>query len=48
VRGVWRRNLTTRTGDSDTSISVQLLLKGFGSSDSAADRLLDRGILGYD
>ena len=48
VRTVWRRNLTRRTGESDTSISLQLILKGFGNPASAADRLLDRGILGYD
>ncbi len=47
VRTVWRRNLARRTGESDTSISLQLILKGFGSSDSSADRLLDRGILDY-
>jgi LPS-assembly protein len=48
VRTIWRRNVTRRTGDSDTSISLQLILKGFGNPASAADRLLDRGILGYD
>jgi LPS-assembly protein len=48
VRTVWRRNVTRRTGEQDTSISLQLILKGFGNSASAADRLLDRGILGYD
>jgi LPS-assembly protein len=48
VRSVWRRNLTRRTGESDTSFSLQLILKGFGNPASAADRLLDRGILGYD
>lgn len=47
IRSVWRRNLARRTGESDTSISLQLILKGFGSSNSAADRLLDRGILDY-
>jgi LPS-assembly protein len=48
IRTVWRRNLTRRTGESDTSFSLQLILKGFGNPGSAADRLLDRGILGYD
>jgi LPS-assembly protein len=48
IRAVWRRNLTRRTGESDTSISLQLILKGFGNPASAAERLLDRGILGYD
>ena len=48
VRLVARRNLTTRDGGSDSSISLQLLLKGFGSTRSPAESLLDRGILGYD
>jgi LPS-assembly protein len=48
VRLVARRYLTSRDGESDSSIALQLLLKGFGSSGSAAERLLDRGILGYD
>ena len=48
VRTVWRRNVTRRTGEQDTSISLQLILKGFGNPASAADQLLDRGILGYD
>ena len=48
VRLIARRNLTSRDGDSDSSVNVQLLLKGFGSSGSPAERLLERGILGYD
>lgn len=48
VRLVARRYLTSRDGESDSSITLQLLLKGFGSSGSPAERLLDRGILGYD
>jgi len=48
VRVVARRNLTSREGESDSSVTLQLLLKGFGSSGSPAERLLDRGILGYD
>ncbi|MGI9344098.1 MAG: LPS-assembly protein LptD [Gammaproteobacteria bacterium] len=47
IRTSVRRYLASRTGDSDTSFSVQLILKGFGSPNSAADRLLDRGILSY-
>lgn len=47
VRGIWRRSLTDRTGESDTSFSVQLQLKGLGNNKSAADRWLDRGILDY-
>jgi len=48
IRLVARRYLTSRDGDSDASVSLQLLLKGFGSSGSAAERMLDRGILGFD
>ncbi len=48
VRVVARRYLTSRDGNLDSSVSLQLLLKGFGSSGSPAERLLDRGILGYD
>lgn len=53
IRGVWRSYLTRPTSElvkseSDTSITVQLVLKGFSSVGNSADRLLDRGILGYD
>jgi LPS-assembly protein len=48
LRLVARRNLATREGDSDTSVTLQLVLKGFGSRGSPAERLLGRGILGYD
>jgi len=48
VRSVWRRYIASRDGNFDTSISLQLILKGFGSRDSAAEDILDRGILGYD
>jgi len=48
VRLVANRNLTTRDGQSDSAISLQLLLKGFGSATSPAESLLGRGILGYD
>ena len=47
IRGIVRRSLTDRTGESDTSFSVQLQLKGLGNNTSAADRWLDRGILDY-
>ncbi|HJP37793.1 MAG TPA: LPS assembly protein LptD [Gammaproteobacteria bacterium] len=47
IRGIWQRNLTNRAGESDTSFSVQLLLKGLGNNTSAADHWLDRGILDY-
>lgn len=48
VRLVARRYLTSRDGNSDSSVALQLVLKGFGSSGSPAERLLDRGILGFD
>ena len=47
VRGVWRSNLTRRNGESDESIGFQFVLKGFGDPGTAAESLLDRGILGY-
>ena len=47
IRTSVRRYLASRTGDSDIGFSIQLILKGFGSADSAADRMLDRGILSY-
>ncbi|MEO8223209.1 MAG: LPS assembly protein LptD [Gammaproteobacteria bacterium] len=48
IRLVARRYLNGRDGSSDTAITLQLLLKGFGNSGSPAERLLDRGILGFD
>lgn len=47
IRTSVRRYLASRAGDADIGFSVQLILKGFGSPNSAADRLLDRGILSY-
>ena len=46
IRSIWKRSLTNRTGDSDTSFTIQVQLKGLGKNTSAADRWLDRGILG--
>jgi len=48
IRLVARRGLTNRDGESDTSLSLQLLLKGFGSRGSAAESMLDRDTLGFD
>jgi hypothetical protein len=45
---VTQRHLTSRDGDSDTAITLQLLLKGFGSPGSRPEQLLGRGTLGYD
>jgi len=47
IRGLLRRSLTNRTGESDTSFSIQLQLKGLSNNTSAADRWLDRGTLDY-
>jgi len=48
LRAIWRRHLARRTGESDTSFSIQLVLKGFSSVGKSPAKLLDRGILGYD
>lgn len=48
LRLVTQRNLTSRDGDSDTAVTLQLLLKGFGGRGSPPEQLLGRGTLGYD
>jgi LPS-assembly protein len=47
LRLIGRRYISARTGDSDSSISVQLQLRGFSDEGGAPEELLDRGILGY-
>ncbi len=47
LRLVTRRHISTRDGTRDTSIGLQLVLKGMTSLGSKADRLLEHGILGY-
>jgi len=47
LRLVSRRFLTTRDGTRDSSVGLQLVLKGLSSVGSQADKLLERGILGY-
>ena len=47
LRMVSRRYLSTRDGNRDSSFGIQLVLKGMGSVGTAADRSLERGILGY-
>lgn len=47
IRLVGRRYISTRDGTEDTSVGLQLVLKGMASVGTAADRLLERGILGY-
>ncbi|MDG2376985.1 MAG: LPS assembly protein LptD [Woeseiaceae bacterium] len=47
LRLVGRRYISTRDGTQDSSIGLQLVLKGMTSVGTAAGRLLERGILGY-
>ena len=47
LRLVARRFISTRDGTQDSSIGLQLVLKGMTSVGTAADKLLERGILGY-
>jgi LPS-assembly protein len=47
LRLISRRYISTRDGTRDSSIGLQLVLKGMTSVGTAADRLLERGILGY-
>ncbi|ANO51938.1 hypothetical protein BA177_12650 [Woeseia oceani] len=48
LRLVSRRHISTRDGTQDSSIGLQLVLKGMTSLGTAADKLLERGILGYE
>ena len=47
LRLVSRRHISTRDGSIDSSIGLQLVLKGMTSVGNAADKMLERGILGY-
>ena len=47
LRLVSRRYISTRDGTRDSSVGLQLVLKGMTSIGTAADKLLERGILGY-
>ncbi|MEM9207899.1 MAG: LPS assembly protein LptD [Pseudomonadota bacterium] len=47
LRLVSRRYVSTREGTQDSSVGLQLVLKGMASVGSSADRILERGILGY-
>jgi len=47
LRLVSRRHISTRDGTRDSSIGLQLVLKGMTNVGTAADKLLERGILGY-
>ena len=47
LRLVSRRFISARDGTRDSSFGLQLVLKGMTSVGTAADKLLERGILGY-
>jgi LPS-assembly protein len=47
LRLVSRRYISTRDGTRESSFGLQLVLKGMASVGTAADKLLERGILGY-
>jgi LPS-assembly protein len=47
VRLVTRRFISRRDGTRDTSFGLQFIFKGMASVGTGADRLLERGILGY-
>jgi len=47
LRLVSRRYISARDGTRDSSFGLQLVLKGMTSVGTAADKLLERGILGY-
>jgi LPS-assembly protein len=47
LRLVTRRYVSTRDGTQDSSIGLQFVLKGMTSVGTAADKMLERGILGY-
>ena len=47
LRLVSRRHISDRDGTRDSSIGLQLVLKGLSSVGTAADKMLERGILGY-
>ena len=47
LRLVSRRFISKRDGTRDSSIGLQLVLKGMTAVGTAADKLLERGILGY-
>ena len=47
LRLVGRRFISTRDGTEDTSIGLQLVLRGMMDIGTAVDRLLENGILGY-
>ena len=47
IRFIAREYISTRDGTQDTSFGLQLVLKGMSSVGTSADKMLERGILGY-
>lgn len=47
LRVIGRRYIIRSTGETDSTVSLQLELKGFSQSVASPEELLDRGILGY-
>lgn len=47
LRLIGRRYVSRRTGESDSSFTVQFQLRGFTDEGDSPEQLLDRGILGY-
>jgi len=47
LRLVSRRHISARDGTRESSFGLQLILKGMASVGTAADKILERGILGY-
>ncbi|HEX4023192.1 MAG TPA: LPS assembly protein LptD, partial [Steroidobacteraceae bacterium] len=47
LRAVWQRSVTTRTGERDTGVSVQLELTGLSNVGSQVDTFLQQSIRGY-
>jgi LPS-assembly protein len=47
LRLVGRRYIIRSTGENDSTISIQLELKGLSQRATSPEELLDRGILGY-
>ena len=47
LRVIGRQYVSSRTGETDSSISFQLELKGLSNTANRPEDLLDRGILGY-
>lgn len=46
LRVIGQRYLSNRDGQYDSAVTLQLLLKGFGSGGTPAERVLERGTLG--